>query len=250
MQLPNLKALHLVILGAAGLAIAASPAAAQSRNSFGDPNSATFGNRTEKSDGSVAMSIGRRLPTQWETKVGVDASLAPDSTAPGMAPYGLNGSSSSSGALWGSMSGPSVAPLVYDKTAIDARVDSGKEQGKVGATLSRTVPLGNTFSVTVRDNYSVTQSLQSEAHVSGAPQSMPATSVPAWNIDRSLSLNLRSTGTTLSAGRATSSGDPQWHNKLSAEQKVFGPLSVTTSITDPGTTASNKSISAGFKHTW
>jgi hypothetical protein len=238
------------MLSAAVLAIAASPATAQSRNSFGDANSTTFGKRTDNPDGSVAMSIGRRLPTEWETKIGVDASLAPDSTAPGTEPYGMSSSRSSSGALWGSMSGPSVAPLVYDKTAIDARVDSGSEQGKVGATLSRTVPLGDALSVTVRDNYSVTQSLQSEAHLSGAPQSMPATSVPTWNIDRSLSLNLRATGTTLSAGQATSSGDPQWHNKLSAEQKVFGPLSVTTSITDPGTAASNKSISAGFKHTW
>jgi hypothetical protein len=40
------------------------------------PDSATFGNRTDRPDGSAAMTIGRRLPTEWETKVGADFNLA------------------------------------------------------------------------------------------------------------------------------------------------------------------------------
>src|SRR4029079_7233724 len=30
----------------------------------------TFGSRTDKPDGSSALTVGRRLPTPWETKVG------------------------------------------------------------------------------------------------------------------------------------------------------------------------------------
>jgi hypothetical protein len=248
MQRRKSKAFCLAIAIAMPLA-AARLAAAQSQNSSSASKSTTFGSRTTSANGSVALSVGRRLPTTWDAKIGMDANLVSESPVSDTALHGISGSQSSSGALWGSVTGPSIAPLVYDKTAIDARLDPGGEQGKVGATLSRTVPLGDHLSVILRDNYSLT-SRHGEAQPLTAAQTASSAPNSGWNIDRSLSLNLRSTGTTLSAGRATSSADPQWHNKLSAEQKVFGPLSVTTSITDPGTAASNKSISAGFKHTW
>ena len=100
------------------------------------------------------------------------------------------------------------------------------------------------MSVTLQDKYSVTQSLQS----AGATPQPPGGSL--LQSDRSVRLNLAPTSTTLSAGVVTSNADNQWHNKLSAEQRVIGPLNVTTSITDPGSAASSKSIAAGFKHTW
>jgi hypothetical protein len=40
------------------------------------------------------------------------------------------------------------------------------------------------------------------------------------------------------------------HNTLSAEQKLFGPLHVTTSVSDLGEATVNKSITAGFKLHW
>ena len=46
--------------------------------------------------------------------------------------------------------------------------------------------------------------------------------------------------------RQQRSRDPQ----LSAEQKLYGPLQVTTAVTDFGQTSSSKSISAGFKLHW
>ena len=252
MQQRKSKALRFVVMSAAGFAVAADCTASRAQNAFGNSTSPTFGSRTDKPDGSVALRIGRRLPTEWETKFGLDASLPSESPADHPAIYGADGNRTSSGAVWGSVTGPGVAPLIFDKTAIDARVDSGEANGKVGATLSRTVPLGSELSLIVRDQYSVTQSLHGGAAASTAPQTEPTSTMPssAWNIDRSVSLKLGATGTTLSAGMATSSIDPQWHNKLSAEQKVFGLLSVTTSVSDPGTAASNKSIIAGFKHTW
>ena len=134
-----------------------------------------------------------------------------------------------------------MAPLLFDKTSVDARFDPSKEKGEVAATLSRTLPLNEDISVTLQDRYSVTQSITTPSQLAG-------TSV--WQSDRSVRLNLAPTSTTLSAGVVTSTGDNQRRNKLSAEQRIVGPLNVTTSVVDPGTGTSSKSIAAGFKHTW
>jgi hypothetical protein len=48
----------------------------------------------------------------------------------------------------------------------------------------------------------------------------------------------------------TASNDPVTHNTFSAEQKLYGPLQVTTTVTDFGQMTSSKSITAGFKLHW
>ena len=102
-----------------------------------------FGNRTDKPDGSAALTIGRRLPTEWETKVGTDVSLAaPPASAP--SENLLRGGASSDrsiGAIWGNLTMPGLRPLGFDKTSVEARLDAGKDEGKLGATLSRSVPI-------------------------------------------------------------------------------------------------------------
>src|SRR6185436_17560323 len=134
----------------------------------------TFGSRTDKPDGSSALTVGRRLPTPWETKVGADVSLA--------APSGIAASDNlargvaqdrSSGAVWGNLTMPGLRPLGFDKTSVEARIDAGKDEGKVGATLSRSVPINPNLSVTLQNSYSVTQSLASTAPI--LPQAPGAT---------------------------------------------------------------------------
>lgn len=225
----SMVALAAVVAGTAGVSVS------HAQNAAGSP---TFGNRTDRPDGSATMTIGRNLPTPWNTKFGFDANLAPE---PAPDHSILQGAQRSTGAVWGSMSGPSLAPMIYDKTEIGARLDPSDDQGRVAATLSRTVPLADGLSVSLRDEYAVSRggSAAEGSHASAA-----------WSIDRSVRLNLGATGTTLSAGTTTSSADTQWHNRLSAEQKIAGPFSVSTSVTDPGTAASSKSITAGFRHTW
>ncbi len=241
MNYRTMPARCLTIVGLlAGIATFPHPASAQ------NADSPTFGNRSEQSDGSVALTIGRRLQTEWDTRFGVDARIVPDTgkatpvdTPPLPAP-----SAGSSGTVWGTVTGPGVA--LWDKTTVNGRLDPGQEQGNVSATLSRTITLDDNVSVTLQDKYSVTQSLQnSQTALNAIP---PGASV--FETDRSVRFSLTPTGTTLSAGVATLSGDPQWHNKFSAEQSLGGPLSVTTSVTDPAGPNSNKSISARFKHTW
>ncbi|MBN9620744.1 MAG: hypothetical protein J0H43_13600, partial [Actinobacteria bacterium] len=93
-------------------------------------SSPTFGSRTDNPDGSASLTMGRSLPTGWETKVGADVSLsAPASPVPsdnlvrGVTPE------PSSGAIWGSLTMPGLSPLGFDKTAVDARYDSGNDEG-------------------------------------------------------------------------------------------------------------------------
>ena len=145
--MPNRIRFHAVKMFAA-LVVAASAGVAVAGDS--DP---VFGNRTDKPDGSSSMTVGRRLPTPWETKVGADVGLA--------APVGVTASDNlarggvaqdrSSGAVWGNLTMPGLRPLGFDKTSVEARVDGGKDEGKLGATLSRSVPINQDLSVTLQN---------------------------------------------------------------------------------------------------
>jgi hypothetical protein len=223
---------------------------------WSNPN---FGNRTDKPDGSSALTIGRRLPTEWETRVGTDVSLAPPSSnvpsenfARGTAPE------QSSGSVWGSITMPGIRPLGFDKTAVEARIDAGKEEGKLGATLSRSVPLGRELSVTWQNSYSVTHPLtqtgpaQPYMPLMGSVSPIGAITQPAQArvLEEALRFNIAPSGTTFVAGTSSSSLDDQWYNKLSIEQSLTGSLKVTTSVEDAGTAESKKSITAGFKKVW
>jgi len=221
-----------------------------------------FGSRTDKPDGSSALTIGRKFPTEWETKIGTDVKLGPQqSSVPSENLASGTMSDQSTGSVWGSITMPGFHPLGFDKTAVEARVDGAKDEGKLGATVSRTMPLGQSLSVTWQNGYSVTQPLAQTAPaempslplVTNAPASAIGTIGPAMQaraVDEALKFNYAPWGTTFAAGATSSTADNQWHNKLSIEQTVAGPLKVTTSVEDAGSAASNKSITAGFKKTW
>ena len=128
-----------LFFGVVVLAVATSAASAQSNpTTQNNPNSPIFGSRSEKSDGSVALTIGRRLPTEWDTRFGFDANM-PAQPPSALVDAGLVDPTitRSTGAVWGSMTGPGVAPVIFDKTALDARIDPGQEKSQVAATLSR-----------------------------------------------------------------------------------------------------------------
>lgn len=216
-----------------------------------DPGDPVFGGRTDKPDGSSAVTVGRDVPLDWDTKVGVDVSVAPD--APANPPIDRllrkPGPDNGSGAAWGKVALPNPdLPLSWDKATVEARIDPSNDQSKLGTTLSRSVPLGANFSMTLQNSYSVIQPLPRDvpdALAIGQPATMPS-----WGTERSVQLRVAPTDTTFAVGTATTSTDVNWHNKLSAEQKLFGPLSITGAVSDPGTAESSKSISAGFKTRW
>jgi hypothetical protein len=245
----------LKLVASVVLAVSASAAAAGENNPSAANADLTFGSRTDRPDGSAAMTIGRRLPTEWETKVGTDVSLAAPTGAAASENLLRSGADRSSGAVWGNLTMPGLQPLGFDKTSIDARLDAGKDEGKLGATLSRSVPINEDVSVTLQNSYSLKQSLASGPSTApgvplAASASVGAGMTPALGMDQTVRLNVGPSGTTFSAAAGSSTLDTQWHNKLSVEQSLVGPLKVTTSVEDAGTTAATKSITAGFKRVW
>ena len=207
--------------------------------------------RTDKSDGSSTVVVKQPLPIDWDAKVGADLGLAaaPNSYQP-VRPMPGTRDGRGSGAAWASVG-------VADLATVDARVDPTNDQGKLGTTLKHSMPVGSQFSVTLQNSYSVTETF---SPLTTAPSNLPLMAVPTvaatqptpqvWANEKVAKFDILPTGTTLAAGLASTSTDPVTHNRLSAEQKLYGPLHVTTAVTDVGQPFSNKSITAGFKLNW
>jgi hypothetical protein len=205
-------------------------------------------------DGSSSIAIKQPLPTtDWDSKVGVDLKTAAPTVTyqPGEPLPGAQ--SDNSGAAWASVGLPNLASL-------DARVDAGSDQGRFGTTLQHSMPLGGNFSFTLRDSFAASDSLgvmeQTPSALAGLPMmALPQTSTsastdPVWSNQPGVKLDILSTGTTLAANLASSSSDPVTHNTLSAQQRIYGPLHVTTSVTDLGEATVNQSITAELKLNW
>lgn len=71
-----------------------------------------------------------------------------------------------------------------------------------------------------------------------------------YAIGQSAKLSITDTGASLIAGQSLSSIDDEWLHTIGAEQKLFGGISVTGSISETPLGASNKSLTAGFKRSW
>ena len=203
--------------------------------------------RSDKPDGSGTFTVKRPLPIDVETKFGADFAAPPSTTVTPGQP--LPGGSYNSGAAWASVGVPNVA-------SIDARVDPDSDQSKLGTTLQHAVPIGNRLSLTLQDTFSVTDTRTLNPRIAASAPLLaalpPLTPMPAqvWGNEKKLKFDILPTGTSLSGGVITSSIYPQTHNSFSADQKVYGPLHVTTTVNDVGEATANKSITAGLKLNW
>jgi hypothetical protein len=207
-------------------------------------------NRTEQPDGSSKVAVKQPLApapggADLTAAVGADVALAaPPVTTfePGRPLPGQASNDAGSGAAWASVGMQNLA-------SVDARVDPTADQGRLAGTLQHAMPVGRDLSVTLRDSYSVTQPLSAAVPDPAAPS--PATTpAQTFGNERSVKLDVKPTGTRFGAALTTSSADSVTHRTLSAEQKLYGPLHVTTAVTDPGQPTENKSITAGFKLNW
>ena len=210
---------------------------------------------TDKPDGSNSVAVKQAVPVESpdiDSSVGADLNLA---AAPSVFQAGkpLPGMIVDRGgaAAWASFGMSNFA-------SVDARLDPTGDQGKIGGKLSHSVPVGRDLSVTLEDSYSVTERLGGPAPVPAAPSPMtplPATAASTasgqvFDTSKSIKFKVAPTGTTFGAGWSTASNDPVTHNTLSADQKLLGPLHVTTAVTDVGQPTASKSITAGFKLSW
>jgi hypothetical protein len=106
------------------------------------------------------------------------------------------------------------------------------------------VPLSDGYSLTLQNGYNLTQ--QGFVPVPGVPAHPSRNS----EMDQSAKLSIGDTGTSFTAGRTLSSSDDKWLGKVGAEQKLFDGVTVTGSIGETASGATNKSITAGFKRSW
>ena len=202
-----------------------------------------------KGNGASSVSVKQSVFPFWDARVGADMTVAnPNAVttsadvlrqkyAPDAAP------SQSSGTAWAAITAPGVGTL-WDKTAVEARVDPGQEQGKLGTSISKNVPLSEQYALTLQGGYNLIQ--QGLVPVPGVPAHPSRT----YETDQSAKLSITDTGTSFTAGRTTSSNDDKWLGKVGAEQKLFDGVTISGSISETPSGAVNKSFGAGFKRSW
>ncbi|RKE67729.1 hypothetical protein [Pseudorhodoplanes sinuspersici] len=194
--------------------------------------------RTENRNGSANVTVKRSLPTALDTKVGVDMVISPSSSAitlPGAQQQ------ASSGAAWASTALPSFGPW-WDQASVNARLDPIADQGRLGTSVSKSMPLNEQMSLTLQSGLGVSQTL-----ASSSLGSAPAHMVEA---DRSAKLSWTPTGTSFIAGSKLSSNDDRWLNSFGAEQNLFGGISVRGTVSETTTGVHDHSLTAGFKRSW
>jgi hypothetical protein len=200
----------------------------------------------DKPNGS-AVSVKQPLSPFWDTRIGADMTVArqPTTMSELLSEKAANGGNApqSSGTAWAAATAPGVGSI-WDKTAIEARVDPSQEQSKLGTSLSKSLPLGEQYSLTLQNGYNFTQ--QGVMLLPG----IAAHPLRNYQTEQSAKLSIADTGTSFLAGQSLSSTDDKWLRKIGAEQKLFDGVNISASIGETPLGATNKSLSAGFKRSW
>ena len=231
---------------ASTLSLAAPKGRTAAKNAAGnDPSWSS----NAKPNGASAVSVKQSLTPFWDTRIGADmtvvnpsASTSADALRQKFSPDAPP--LQSSGTAWAAATAPGIGSI-WDKTSIEARVDPGQEQGKLGTSLTKSVPLSEQYSLTLQNGYNVIQ--QGIVPVPGVA-SHPATR--NYETDQSAKLSITDTGTSFVAGQSLSTTDDKWLRKFGAEQKLFDGVTISGSVGETATGSTNKSISAGFKKSW
>ena len=192
--------------------------------------------RTENRDGTANVTVRQSLPTAFETKVGVDMMVAPSPSS--MALPGAQ-QTGSTGTAWASTALPSFGPW-WDQASVNARLDPSADQGKLGTTVRKSLPLNDDVSLTLQSGFGLSQTL-------AAPFGSTSYGVDA---SRSAKLSWSPTGTSLIAGSSLSSSDERWLNTIGAEQKLFGGISVRGAVSETSSGTHDRSVTAGFRRSW
>lgn len=198
-------------------------------------------------NGSSAVKVKQSVSSFWDTRIGADMTVAKEPTTMSelLAEKAANGGNlpQSSGSAWAAATAPGAGP-VWDKTAVEARVDPGTEQSKLGASLSKSVPLSSDYSLTLQNGYSVNQ--QGTTVLPGVGGHITRN----YETDQTAKVMITDTGTSIIAGQTMSTTDDKWLRKVGAEQKLFDNVTVSGSVGETAQGAINKSLTAGFKKSW
>lgn len=198
-------------------------------------------------NGSSAVKVKQSVSSFWDTRIGADMTVAKEPTTMSelLAEKAANGGNlpQSSGSAWAAATAPGAGP-VWDKTAVEARVDPGAEQSKIGASLTKSVPLSSDYSLTLQNGYSVNQ--QGTMALPGVGGHITRN----YETDQTAKVTITDTGTSIIAAQTMSTTDDKWLRKVGAEQKLFDNVTVSGSVGETAQGAINKSLTAGFKKSW
>ena len=221
--------------------------AAKTRTSQSAANGGMTWSNGNGANGSSAVSVKQSVTPYWDARVGADMTVTREPTTMSelLAEKTANGGNlpQSGGSAWAAITAPG-AGSIWDKTAVEARVDPNQDQSKLGTSISKEVPLGEQYSLTLSNGANVTQ--QGVMPVPGTSARTERT----YQTEQSAKLDVTETGTSFSAGQTLSTSDDKWLRKVGAEQKLFGGVSISGSIGETAQGATNKSVSAGFKKSW
>jgi hypothetical protein len=203
---------------------------------------------SDRPNGTSAVSVKQSITPFWDTRIGADMTVARQSTLTNSEQLSeklANGGSlpQSSGTAWAAISAPGIGSI-WDKTSVEARVDPGQEQSRLGTTLSKSLPLDEQYSLTLQNGYNLIQ--QGIVPVPGII-SHPSRSYEA---DQSAKLSITDTGTTFIAGQTMSTSDDKWLRRVGAEQKLLDGVTISGSIGETPSGAASTSVSAGFRRSW
>jgi hypothetical protein len=200
-----------------------------------------------KPNGAAGVSVKQPLSPFWDTRIGADMTVTrqPTTMSELLSEKATNGGNEpqSGGSAWAAITAPGVGSI-WDKTAVEARVDPGQEQSKLGTSLSKSLPLSEQYSLTLQNGYNVIQ--QGVVPVPG----IAAHPSRNYQTEQSAKLSITDTGTSLVAGQTLSTTDDKWLRKIGAEQKLFGDVSVSATVGETPQGVTNKSLTAGFRHSW
>lgn len=202
---------------------------------------------SQNANGSSAVTVKQSVFSFWNTRIGADMTVTsePRTMSELLAQKAINGGNlpQSSGSAWATATAPG-AGAIWDKTAVEARVDPGTEQSKIGASLIKSMPLSSDTSLTLQNGYSINQ--QGTAAVPGIGGHITRN----YETDQSAKVTLTDTGTSITAGQTLSTADDKWLRKVGAEQKLLDNVTLSGSVGETPQGAINKSVSAGFKKSW
>jgi hypothetical protein len=200
-------------------------------------------------NGSAAVSVKQPLSPLWDTRIGADMTVAREpatlTESQMLAERLANGGNApqSSGSAWAAITAPGVGSI-WDNTAVEARVDPAQENSKLGTSLSKSLPLGEQYSLTLQNGYNmIQQGIVPLPGIAGRP-------ARNYEAEQSAKLSIAETGTSFVAAQTLSTTDDKWLRKVGAEQKLFGDVTINGSIGETPQGATSKSLTAGFKRSW
>jgi hypothetical protein len=214
------------------------------------PDAGAAWSEQNKPNGAEALSVKQPIWSVWDARIGADMTVVNQPSTQTTADllrqkFGVDSQpSQSTGTAWAAVTAPGIGSI-WDKTALEARLDPAQDQSKLGTSLNKSLPLwGEQYSLTLENGYDVTE--HGLAPVAGIP-GHPARN---YQTEQSAKLSIADTGTSFIAGQSLSSTDEKWLHRFGAEQKLFGAVSVTGSVSETPQGAANRSLTAAFKQSW